>query len=123
VGRALGQCRAARGGQRRRPEPQCQHHGQRTGADAAERLGLARDARVRLLHAHRRRGRYAAPQQEPFAGAAHLKTGSLRDSAALAGYVDGASGQRYVLVAMANHANAAAARTAWDALVDWTAAQ
>lgn len=58
-----------------------------------------------------------------FAGAAHLKTGSLRDSAALAGYVDGASGQRYVLVAMANHANAAAARTAWDALVDWTAAQ
>lgn len=57
------------------------------------------------------------------AGAAHLKTGSLRDSAALAGYVDGASGQRYVLVAMANHANAAAARTAWDALVDWTAAQ
>ena len=52
-----------------------------------------------------------------------LKTGSLRDAAALAGYVDGASGQRFVLVAMANHANAAAARTAWDALVDWTAAQ
>ncbi|QXZ08592.1 D-alanyl-D-alanine carboxypeptidase/D-alanyl-D-alanine-endopeptidase [Comamonas sp. Y33R10-2] len=58
-----------------------------------------------------------------FAGAAHLKTGSLRDSTALAGYVDGVSGQRYVLVAMANHANAAAARAAWDALVDWTAAQ
>ena len=57
------------------------------------------------------------------AGAAHLKTGTLRDSAALAGYVDGASGHRYVLVAMANHANAAAARTAWEALVDWTAAQ
>ena len=57
------------------------------------------------------------------AGAAHLKTGTLRDSAALAGYVDGASGQRYVLVAMANHANAPAARAAWDALVDWTAAQ
>ena len=57
------------------------------------------------------------------AGAAHLKTGTLRDSAALAGYVDGASGHRYVLVAMANHANAAAARTAWEALVDWAAAQ
>lgn len=58
-----------------------------------------------------------------FAGSAHLKTGTLRDSTALAGYVDGISGQRYVLVAMANHANAAAARAAWDALVDWTAAQ
>ena len=58
-----------------------------------------------------------------YAGAAHLKTGTLRDSTALAGYVDGASGHRYVLVAMANHANAVAARAAWDALVDWTAAQ
>ena len=58
-----------------------------------------------------------------YVGAAHLKTGTLRDSTALAGYVDGASGHRYVLVAMANHANAVAARTAWDALVDWTAAQ
>ncbi|MEG2046956.1 MAG: D-alanyl-D-alanine carboxypeptidase, partial [Comamonas sp.] len=58
-----------------------------------------------------------------FAGSAHLKTGTLRDSTALAGYVDGISGQRYVLVAMANHANATAARAAWDALVDWTAAQ
>ena len=56
-----------------------------------------------------------------FAGAAHLKTGSLRDSSALAGYVNGISGRRYVLVAMANHNNAAAARAAWDALVDWTA--
>ena len=56
-------------------------------------------------------------------GTAHLKTGTLRDSAALAGYVDGASGHRYVLVAMANHANAPAARTAWEALVDWAAAQ
>lgn len=54
-------------------------------------------------------------------GLAHLKTGTLRDASALAGYVDAASGRRYVLVAMANHANAAAARAAWDALVDWTA--
>ena len=56
-----------------------------------------------------------------FAGAAHLKTGTLRDSSALAGYVNGVSGRRYVLVAMANHNNAVAARAAWDALVDWTA--
>lgn len=52
-------------------------------------------------------------------GAAHLKTGTLRDAAGVAGYVDGASGRRYVLVAIANHANAAAARPAFDALVDW----
>jgi D-alanyl-D-alanine carboxypeptidase/D-alanyl-D-alanine-endopeptidase (penicillin-binding protein 4) len=52
---------------------------------------------------------------------AHLKTGSLRDGNALAGYVDGASGKRYVLVALVNHANAGAARPALDALVDWVA--
>lgn len=54
-------------------------------------------------------------------GAAHLKTGSLRDVMAIAGYVDGASGRRYVLVAMVNHANAAAARPVLDALTDWAA--
>ena len=52
---------------------------------------------------------------------AHLKTGSLRDANTLAGYVHGNSGQRYVLVAMINHPNAAAARPVMDALVDWTA--
>ena len=55
------------------------------------------------------------------AGTAHLKTGSLRDVMAVAGYVHGASGRRYVLVAMVNHAAAAAARPALDALIDWTA--
>jgi D-alanyl-D-alanine carboxypeptidase/D-alanyl-D-alanine-endopeptidase (penicillin-binding protein 4) len=54
-------------------------------------------------------------------GSAHLKTGSLRDVSGVAGYVDGASGQRYVLVAIVNHPNALAARTAIDALIDWTA--
>lgn len=52
-------------------------------------------------------------------GAAHLKTGSLRDAAGVAGYVHGASGRRYVLVAIANGENAGAARAAFDALVDW----
>ncbi len=50
---------------------------------------------------------------------AHLKTGSLKDVTALAGYVHAASGKRYVLVAMVNHPNAAAARPALDALIDW----
>ncbi len=52
-------------------------------------------------------------------GSAHLKTGTLRDASGIAGYVDGASGRRWVLVAIANDANAAAARPAFDALVDW----
>ncbi len=53
------------------------------------------------------------------AGRAHLKTGSLRDVAALAGYVISDSGRRYVLVAMLHHPNANAARPALDALVQW----
>jgi D-alanyl-D-alanine carboxypeptidase/D-alanyl-D-alanine-endopeptidase (penicillin-binding protein 4) len=54
------------------------------------------------------------------AGRAHLKTGSLRDVAAVAGYVLGSSGRRYVLVAIVQHPNANAARPALDALVQWT---
>lgn len=52
-------------------------------------------------------------------GWAHLKTGTLRDSTALAGYVHTPSGRRLVVVAIVNHPNAAAARPALDALVDW----
>jgi serine-type D-Ala-D-Ala carboxypeptidase/endopeptidase (penicillin-binding protein 4) len=55
------------------------------------------------------------------AGLAHLKTGSLRDVQALAGYVHGPDGQRRVLVAIVNHPNARAARPALDALVQWAA--
>lgn len=51
---------------------------------------------------------------------AHLKTGSLANVVAVAGYVDAANGKRYVLVALINHANANAARPAIEALVDWT---
>jgi D-alanyl-D-alanine carboxypeptidase/D-alanyl-D-alanine-endopeptidase (penicillin-binding protein 4) len=54
---------------------------------------------------------------------AHLKTGSLNNVIARAGYVDGASGKRYILVALINHANAStdAARTVMETLVDWVA--
>jgi D-alanyl-D-alanine carboxypeptidase/D-alanyl-D-alanine-endopeptidase (penicillin-binding protein 4) len=55
------------------------------------------------------------------AGQAHLKTGSLRDVQALAGYVHGADGQRRVLVAIVNHDNARAAKPALEALVRWAA--
>lgn len=52
-------------------------------------------------------------------GRAHLKTGSLRDVQAVAGYVLSDSGRRYVVVAVVNHAQAGAARPALDALVQW----
>lgn len=55
----------------------------------------------------------------PTAGTAHLKTGSLRDVMAIAGYVDAVSGRRYVLVAVVNDPNANAARGVLDALVQW----
>ncbi len=52
-------------------------------------------------------------------GRAHLKTGSLRDVSAVAGYLLAPNGKRYVLVAIINHPNANAARPALDALVEW----
>ena len=54
-------------------------------------------------------------------GIAHLKTGSLNNVVAVAGYVHTGSGKRYVLVALINHNNAGAARPALEALVDWAA--
>jgi serine-type D-Ala-D-Ala carboxypeptidase/endopeptidase (penicillin-binding protein 4) len=53
-------------------------------------------------------------------GNAQLKTGTLNNVAALAGYATGRSGQRYSIVAIVNHPNAGAARPALDKLVEWT---
>ena len=52
-------------------------------------------------------------------GNAQLKTGTLRDVAAVAGYATGKSGRRYSVVGLINHPNAGAARPALDALVEW----
>ena len=52
-------------------------------------------------------------------GWAHLKSGTLSNSTALAGYVHAISGRRLVVVAIVNHPNAPAARPALEALVDW----
>lgn len=60
-------------------------------------------------------------RSEDVKGMAHLKTGSLRDVRALAGYVQGASGKRYILVSIVNHEQAAAVRAFDDALVQWLA--
>ncbi|MBC7992613.1 MAG: D-alanyl-D-alanine carboxypeptidase/D-alanyl-D-alanine-endopeptidase [Rhizobacter sp.] len=54
-------------------------------------------------------------------GRAHLKTGSLKDVAGVAGYVLSHGGRRHVLVAIINHPNANAARPALEALVQWAA--
>jgi len=53
------------------------------------------------------------------AGQAFIKTGSLRDVTAVAGYANGASGARYIVVGIVNHPNAGAARPALDALIQW----
>lgn len=52
-------------------------------------------------------------------GRAHLKTGSLRDVAAQAGFVLSRSGRRYVLVALVNIPQASRARPALEALTQW----
>jgi D-alanyl-D-alanine carboxypeptidase/D-alanyl-D-alanine-endopeptidase (penicillin-binding protein 4) len=52
-------------------------------------------------------------------GNAWLKTGSLRDVASVAGFANGLSGRRYVVVGIINHPNAPAARPALDAMVEW----
>ncbi len=52
-------------------------------------------------------------------GSAHMKTGLLGDTRAVAGYVLAASGKRYVVVAIINHPNAARGTGAHDALLEW----
>ncbi|NJS37606.1 MAG: hypothetical protein HC765_16300 [Brachymonas sp.] len=55
----------------------------------------------------------------PAIGNALLKTGTLRDVSAIAGYATAANGQRWSIVAIINHPNAPAARPALDSLVEW----
>ena len=53
------------------------------------------------------------------AGNGYLKTGTLQDVRALAGYVDALDGNRYVVVSFINHPNAGQAQAAHDALMQW----
>jgi serine-type D-Ala-D-Ala carboxypeptidase/endopeptidase (penicillin-binding protein 4) len=53
------------------------------------------------------------------AGKALLKTGTLTEVRALAGYVTSKSGQVYAIVAIVNHPNATRAVPALDAFVEW----
>ncbi len=54
-------------------------------------------------------------------GQAFLKTGSLLDARALAGYVRGHSGMVYAIAALVNHPDAAVGRPALDAIIEWLA--
>lgn len=56
-------------------------------------------------------------------GRAHLKTGTLRDARALAGYVVDGQGNRYVMVSMVNDPRSDAVRPFDDALVKWLASR
>jgi D-alanyl-D-alanine carboxypeptidase/D-alanyl-D-alanine-endopeptidase (penicillin-binding protein 4) len=50
---------------------------------------------------------------------AHLKSGSLEGVKTLAGYVQSASGKRWIVVFFINHANASSGKRAQDALIEW----
>jgi D-alanyl-D-alanine carboxypeptidase/D-alanyl-D-alanine-endopeptidase (penicillin-binding protein 4) len=54
-------------------------------------------------------------------GNARVKTGSLRDVAAIAGYVQSRNNQPLVVVAIINHPNAPQARPVLDAILEWAA--
>ncbi|MCK9686656.1 D-alanyl-D-alanine carboxypeptidase/D-alanyl-D-alanine-endopeptidase [Scleromatobacter humisilvae] len=55
------------------------------------------------------------------AGHAFLKTGTLLDTRALAGYVQAASGRIYAVAMMVNHPDAARATPALDRVIEWIA--
>ncbi len=53
------------------------------------------------------------------AGQAHIKTGSLADVRAIAGYVLDRNGRRYAVTMIVNHPNAQRSQLAQDALLNW----
>ncbi len=57
----------------------------------------------------------------PAEGWARLKTGTLKDVTALAGYVRDTRGDTWAVVAMVNHEHAGKARSVLDALIVWVA--
>jgi D-alanyl-D-alanine carboxypeptidase/D-alanyl-D-alanine-endopeptidase (penicillin-binding protein 4) len=84
------------------------------GSDFAATLPLAgREGTVTRL-AQR------APQNRAL-GQARLKTGTLDEAKAIAGYVRGKGDQVYGVVGLINAPQAAAGQTALDALLDWVA--
>ncbi len=60
-------------------------------------------------------------KDSPLVGRIRIKTGTLRDTAAVAGYVHDAQGKDWVVVAFINHENSKQGRPALDALIEWVA--
>ncbi len=58
-------------------------------------------------------------KDSPANGRAHLKTGSIDGVSSIAGYVLDANNKRWVVVFLVNHAHAASAKAAQDALIEW----
>ncbi|MCX4161206.1 MULTISPECIES: D-alanyl-D-alanine carboxypeptidase/D-alanyl-D-alanine-endopeptidase [Paraburkholderia] len=56
---------------------------------------------------------------QPVVGNAHIKTGTLRDVRAIAGYVASEDGVSYVVVSLINSPHAESAQAAHDALLEW----
>ena len=56
---------------------------------------------------------------QPVVGNARIKTGTLSDVRAIAGYVAGAKGDTYVVVSFINSARAEAGQSIHDALLEW----
>ncbi len=116
--------RRARAAARQRLGPVARRARQRAHARRAA-AGRQREpgrAGLRRIAADRRGGRHhgAAPDQPAgVLGNAHIKTGTLRDVRAIAGYVASADGNSYVVVSFINDPRASAARAAHDALLEW----
>ena len=58
-------------------------------------------------------------RNEPVLGNAHIKTGTLNDVRAIAGYVAADNGESYVVASFINAPRAEQARAAHDALLEW----
>jgi len=58
-------------------------------------------------------------RDSPAKGTAHIKTGTLNDVRAMAGYVIDKKGERYAVAMMVNGPNAGASRDAQDVLLEW----
>jgi len=58
-------------------------------------------------------------------GRGRMKTGTLNDVRAIAGYIDGRSGKRYAVVSIFDHPNAqtAAGKRAHDLFMQWVGEQ
>lgn len=60
-------------------------------------------------------------RESPAAGRARIKTGTLKDAVAIAGYVRDARNQDWIVVAIINDPEAKKGRPALDALINWVA--